>query len=493
MKLLIEHPLVVTVNDQDEVIDDGALVVEGKWIRYVGPANQVPPGPFDRVLDAHEMIALPGLVNAHCHSPANLHRGLLPGRPLEIWRAYWRSTLRVMKAEDFYASALLGAAEMLRTGTTTVLDHFFGNQDLPFMGAGDAIRAMRELGLRHVVALTLSDKRYEETVPIEQQPGQPSAEIQRMTQSETQDARTWLETCDAFIAKYHDPDRLTTCCPGPSAVQRCTDKLLTGAAELARKGNLPMHIHLAETMSQKVMGPRLYGTSLLRHLESIGVLGPNLSLAHSIWIDREDIDPIAQSGATPVHNPASNLRLGSGLAPVPQLLSSGAHVALGTDGAASNDGQNMFDALRLATLIHNPNEPDYRLWVTPLQALRMATREGARAFGLPTGILVPGRLADIVLLRRDTPAFTPLNNVISQLALCENGSSVDTVLVDGEVVVEGGRLTRRHEQEVLKLVTKCMEQLSPQMQREMLETESAEPVLAEMYFQTVGQRKNPTS
>ncbi len=490
MRLLIEHPLVVTVNDQDEIIEDGAVVIEGKWIRYVGPAGQIPPGPFDRVLDGRKMIALPGFINAHCHSPANLHRGLIPGRPLEIWRAYWRSTLRVMRAEDFYASALLGAAEMLKTGTTTVLDHFFGNQALPFMGAGDAIRAMRELGLRQVVALTLSDKRYEETVPLDQHTGPPSAEIQRMTQSETQDTRTWLESCEAFIAEYHDPDRLTTCCPGPSAVQRCTDKLLTGAAEIARQGNLPIHIHLAETFSQKVMGPKLYGTSLLRHLESIGVLGPNLSLAHTIWIDKEDIMPIAQSGATPVHNPASNLRLGSGLAPVPQLLSSGAHVALGTDGAASNDGQNMFDALRLATLIHNPNVPDYRSWVTPLQALRMATRDGARAFGLPTGVLAPGRLADIVLLRRDTPAFTPLNNVLSQLALCENGSSVDTVVVDGEIVLEKGELTRRREREVLELVNSSMDQMRPGMEREMMEAQNAEPDLAEMYFRIVGQRKD---
>ena len=120
---------------------------------------------------------------------------------------------------------------------------------------------------------------------------------------------------EAFIADYHDPDQLTTCCPGPSAVQRCTDALLTGAADLARQQHLPMHIHLAETLSQKVMGPRLYGTSLLKHLETLGVLGPNLSLAHTVWIDMEDIDPIVRSGATSVHNPASNLRLGSGFAP----------------------------------------------------------------------------------------------------------------------------------------------------------------------------------
>ncbi|MEE8301231.1 MAG: amidohydrolase family protein, partial [Candidatus Tectomicrobia bacterium] len=412
----------------------------------------------------------------------NLHRGLLPGRPLEIWRAYWRATLRDMQGEDFYASALLGALEMLKTGTTTVLDHFFGNQAVPFMGAGDAIRAMRELGLRHVVALTLADRRYEETVPLAGHAGPQSAEMQRMTQSETQDTQTWLDTCEAFIDTYHAPDRLTTCCPGPSAVQRCTDGLLTGAAELAAQRHLPMHIHLAETVSQKVMGPRLYGTSLLQHLQSLGVLTANLSLAHTVWIDAEDIEAIVRSGATSVHNPASNLRLGSGLAPIPQLLASGAHVALGTDGAASNDGQNMFDAMRLATLIHNPAVPDYRTWVTPSQALRMATREGARAFGLPTGILAPDHLADVVLLRRDTPSFTPLNNVLSQLALCENGAAVDTVLVDGDVVLEDGQLTRQREADVLALIGQCMERLQPEMQQEMLQTQTTEPALAEMYF-----------
>jgi len=123
----------------------------------------------------------------------------------------------------------------------------------------------------------------------------------------------------------------------------------------------------------------------------------------------------------------------------------------------------------------------------------MATREGARAFGLPVGILAPGRLADIVLLRRDTPSFTPLNNVLSQLALCENGSSVDTVFVDGELVVEKGRLTRRHEKEVLGLVNKSMDHMRQGMQREMLEAQAAEPDLAEMYFRIVGQRKDRPS
>lgn len=489
MAMLLRNVLLVTVNDQDEVVEDGSLVIDGKWLKYVGPSAAAPPGPFDRVIDGRRLIAVPGFVNAHCHSPENLFRGLLESRPLEIWRSYYRAMLRVMKEEDFYASALLGAMEMLKNGATTVLDHFFGNQAVRFTGAGAAIRAMRDLGLRHVVALTISDKRYEETVPLDQAAAGLSPEIQRMTQSETRATRQWLEECEAFIAEHHDPQKLTTCCPGPSAVQRCSDALLTGAAEISQRQNLPLHIHLAETKAQKIMGRRLYGSSLLQHLKALGVLGPNLSLAHSIWIEKEDIGLFAQSGATAVHNPASNLRLGSGLAPVPELLAAGAHVALGTDGAASNDTQNMFDALRLVAVIHNPAITDFRTWITPVQALRMATRDGARAFGLPAGVLAPGRLADVVLLRRDTPAFTPLNSVLHQLAFCENGSSVDTVIVDGDVVVEGGRLTRMKEEEVLRIASQSMDRLRPQVEQEIKAAQTMEPALTEMYFRVFDQGK----
>ncbi|HXK30797.1 MAG TPA: amidohydrolase [Candidatus Binatia bacterium] len=486
MKTLIRNAVVVTMNEQNDVIDNGSAVVDGNRLSYVGPAEWTPPGPFDRTIDASRMIAMPGMVNAHCHSPANLVRGMMPSKPLEIWRAYYRASLRDMRDEDFYASALLGGLEMLKAGATTVLDHFFGNQLCPFMGAGAAVLAMRDLGLRHVVALTLSDKNYEETIPLGERDSTLNDEIKRMSASEAKKTQTWLDECEAFIDTFHAPEKLTTACPGPSAVQRCTDALLTGAAELAQKKNLPLHIHLAETKAQAVMGKQLYGTSLLQHLASIGVLRPNLSLAHSIWIEPADIELFARSGATPVHNPASNLRIGSGLAPVKQFFSAGVNLALGTDGAASNDGQNMFDALRLAALIHNQAGTDFNEWVAPVHALAMATRNGARAFGLDAGVLAPGKLADLVLLRRDTPAFTPLNDVMSQLVFCENGSGVDTVIVNGEIVVEGGRPTKVDEQEVLRLAAQARTRLDPSIQRELGAARTMEPALAEMYFRVFG-------
>ncbi|MGH7808753.1 MAG: amidohydrolase family protein, partial [Candidatus Binatia bacterium] len=127
MKTLIRNPLVVTMNEDNEIVNQGAIVVDGNRLTFVGSAQSMPPGPFDRVIDADRFIAIPGLVNAHCHSPANLVRGMMPSKPLEIWRAHYRASLRDMREEDFYASALLGGMEMLKNGATTVLDHFAGS------------------------------------------------------------------------------------------------------------------------------------------------------------------------------------------------------------------------------------------------------------------------------------------------------------------------------------------------------------------------------
>src|SRR5262245_44754055 len=184
MKILIRNPLIVTMNVQNEVVDKGAIVVDDKRIAYVGPTQWTPAGPFDSTVEADRMIAMPGMVNAHCHSPANLVRGVMPSKPLEIWRTYYRASLRDMRDEDFYASALLGGMDMLKNGATTVLDHFAGSASCRFMGAGAAIQAMRDLGLRHVASLTMTDKNYEDTIPIGDPDPRLNDEIKRMSASE---------------------------------------------------------------------------------------------------------------------------------------------------------------------------------------------------------------------------------------------------------------------------------------------------------------------
>src|SRR5687767_13286248 len=191
MNLLIRNALIVTMNEQNEVIEKGSIAIKGDRLAYVGSAQWTPAGPFDRIIDADRLVAMPGMINAHCHSPANLVRGMMPSKPLEIWRAYYRASLGDMRDEDFYASALLGGMEMLKSGATTVLDHFFGNQACRFMGAGAAIQAMHDLGLRHVVALTLSDRNYEETIPLGSGAAAVGDEIKRMSQSEAKATQAW--------------------------------------------------------------------------------------------------------------------------------------------------------------------------------------------------------------------------------------------------------------------------------------------------------------
>src|SRR5262247_2653384 len=232
MKTLIRNALLVTMNQQNDVIENGSIVIDGNKLEYVGPTEWTPPGPFHRTIEANRRIAMPGMVNAHCHSPANLVSGMMPSKPLEIWRAYYRASLRGMRDEDFYASALLGGMEMLKSGATTVLDHFAGSASCRFMGAGAAIQAMRDLGLRHVAALTVTDKNYEETIPIGDPDPRLNDEIKRMSASEAKATKAWLDDCEAFVDSFHAPDKLTIACPGPSAVQRCTDELLSGCAAI---------------------------------------------------------------------------------------------------------------------------------------------------------------------------------------------------------------------------------------------------------------------
>jgi cytosine/adenosine deaminase-related metal-dependent hydrolase len=489
MPTLISNAMILTMNERNEVIERGDIVIDGNCIAYVGPAGSTPPGRFDKVIDAGRMIAMPGMINAHCHSPANLVRGMMPSKPLEIWRAYYRASLRGMREEDFYASALLGGMEMLKSGATTVLDHFAGDPACRFMGAGAAVQAMRDLGLRHVVSLTLADKNYEDTIPLGGAAPELAGEIGRMSASEAKSARAWLDECAEFIDSFHAPEKLTIACPGPSAVQRCTDELLAGAAEMARQKALPLHLHLAETKAQAVQGRTIYGHSLLRHLDSLGIVRENLSCAHSIWIEDEDIALFGGRGATPVHNPASNLRLGSGLARIKEFFADGVNVALGTDGSASNDGQNMFDAVRLAALIHNQAGSDFNHWIAPAEALVMATKNGARAFGLNAGMLAPGKLADLVLLRRNVAAFTPLNDVVSQIVYCENGSDVDTVVVNGEIVIERSRLSKIDEAEILARAIAARARLDRMIRRELAAASSMEPALARMYFKVFGENQ----
>jgi cytosine/adenosine deaminase-related metal-dependent hydrolase len=230
--------------------------------------------------------------------------------------------------------------------------------------------------------------------------------------------------------------------PSPTNPVRCSDELLIMCRDLAAQHDLGIHTHLLESKVQTALAQRRYGRTMVQHLERLGLLSSRLSCAHTIWIDQEDIERLAATGTVVVHNPESNLKLGTGIAPIAKMLASGVTVALGTDGSVTNDNLVLHEAIRLAAMLGRVAERERSKWVTARQALAMATEGGAKAVQLPRSIgrLQAGYRADVVLYDLDTPAWTPLNDPVQQMVFAETGSSVHTVIVDGNVVVEGRQI-----------------------------------------------------
>jgi 5-methylthioadenosine/S-adenosylhomocysteine deaminase len=229
----------------------------------------------------------------------------------------------------------------------------------------------------------------------------------------------------------------------PAGPQRCTDELLRAFAAASEAEGRPMHSHILETKVQAVAARELYGKTMVAHLRDLGVLSPRLTAIHAVWLSRDDIAMLAEAGSTVAHNPICNLKLLSGVAPVPRLLEAGVTVALGTDNPSANDSSSLWDSVKFAALLQSLDGPMPRATSAARAALRMATAGGARSMGLADdlGAVEAGRRADLVLLDLGTLGFVPLNDPVRQVVYCENGGSVRTVIVNGRVVVDGGKLT----------------------------------------------------
>ena len=443
-RTLIRDALIVTCDADDRLLDPGDLVIDGDRISYIGPAQPDGAhrtGAFERDLDGSRLVLIPGLINAHTHTYATLFKGSYERMPLDLWLVAMRAPTRALTEEVLHLSSLVAGVEMLKTGTTTALDHFFGNPELPGSGIGAEVRAMRDVGLRHAVACVVMDMRWEDTLPLDATAlaavGDAAADV---TRRETAQA---IEGAEAFIRDHHRRHPLTTCLVGPSAAHRCSDDLLRRSRELADATGTGIHLHLAEAKSHAIRSRKLFGESLVGRLDRLGVLGPDVSMAHGVWLEDDELDLIARRRATLVHNPASNLKLGSGVARVPAMWARGVNVAVATDGPCSSDNFNMFEALRLAGLLHTSNQVDYRDWPSARQVLRMATRAAARAVRMEDeiGSLEAGRLADVVALTRDSAHWASRNDPFVQLVYSENGSSIERVFVGGREVVANGRVT----------------------------------------------------
>jgi cytosine/adenosine deaminase-related metal-dependent hydrolase len=339
-------------------------------------------------------------------------------------------------AREVYVSALLGGAEMLASGTTAVIDHF-PEQGFGLEHVEAVVRAYRDLGMRAAVALRVFDGSYDDIMPPQGLP----AELAGQNPLAVAPLEETMALVRDAISRFHDPDRRIQVFPAPSNPSRCSDQLLCSCDELAARHGLGMHTHLLETEVQTHIAQERYGTTMVRHMERLGVLSPRLSCAHTIWIDEDDIGRLAGYGATVVHNPESNLKVGAGFMPLPAMRRAGLSIALGTDGASTNDNLVLHEAMRLAAIVHRPLERSRARWPRAEHVLDMATVGGAAALQCPDlGTIAPGQRADLVLYDLEHLRWTPCNDPAQQLVFGEAGDSVHTVIVDGRILLQAGRL-----------------------------------------------------
>ena len=485
MRTLIQAGLIVSVNARMDIWRPGFLLITDNKIESAGPGNG-PPGDFQETVVLPKSIVIPGLVNGHAHSPSNLVKGTWARLPLEIWRQYIRAAWREYSDEALYVSAQVGAVEMLKTGCTAVLDHFYSGSHSRYMGALAAVQAMQDIGQRGAVALTVSDRQYENTVDVPQDLSAAArAEIKRISEFETTET---LEDFPGFVEEVRRRSDIVVPMIGPSAPHRCSDEMLAGCIRLAREFDTAVHVHVAETKGQFLQARKLFGTSPVMHLDKIGVLDERLSMAHCVWLTEDDVKRVAERGATVIHNPASNGKLGSGRMRYDDMLRAGVRIGLATDGSGSNDTQNMFEAMRLAGIIHNNNARDYMDWPTGEEILRSATSNSAHALGLggKVGALEPGQFADLVVLTRASFHYAPLNNVVNQLVYCENGMSVTDVMVNGRWVVRGGEVCTINERALYRRAQALRDEMDERLKKQFEQTAALEPALREAYFRSAG-------
>lgn len=428
---LVRGGIVVRMRGSAWVAERADILVEGTVISTVGPDLRLVPGQVRRVIDASGCIVLPGLINVHTHSYATFFRGLFDRLTLEPWAVYATATTVARTRREGYVSAALAAVVHLRTGTTAVLDHLGGSLESQI----GALEAYRDLGLRVAVARMVSDVQAHLTVPVDWERFGgclPSVIPEVASLSSIRDEMEHL------LGMWNVPDARVSVMLGPSGPQRCTSELLELCRDLSAAHGVGLHTHLLETRQQARFARETFGRSTVEELDRLGMLDARFSGAHAVWCLLADLRRLASAGVALVHNPWSNLVLGSGVANVPAWKEAGIVAALGTDGVNCGGNLNMFRAMSLAMVLHPSGADRVEDWPSVGDVLRMATAGGAAVLGASgrVGSLEPGYEADLVIVSAESTALVPEEGLLSQLVHGETAENVRTVLVAGQVVVE---------------------------------------------------------
>jgi 5-methylthioadenosine/S-adenosylhomocysteine deaminase len=439
MSLLIHGGKVLNSKSMD--LEQADILIQEDRISAVGP--NLPAFDDAQKLNAVDQIILPGLINAHTHAHNNLLKASGDNWTLEDLLNHGAALNSNRTIEAQYVSAAIGAVEMIKTGCTATFDMFMSFPSPNDESIEAVVRAYTDVGLRAVVAPAVADIVFYRTVPglldlipkalrqrVESIQASPTEGLLRMTENAIQ---RWNGSAGGRIHLGVAPT-----IPG-----QCTDTFLAGCLRLLQEYGVRLHTHLAETKVQALYGVQRWGKTIVGHLADIGLLGPHFIGGHGVWLTDEDIQLLADTGSLIVHNPASNLKLGSGIAPIREMLDRGITVGLGADGSMSSDNQNLFEAMRFAALVGKVRFPHRPLrWVGALDVWKMATSGSATLLGMmdDIGSIAPGRKADLILLQSDSVFLRPLNHVINALVYTESGADVTTVLIDGRMVLHHGRM-----------------------------------------------------
>jgi 5-methylthioadenosine/S-adenosylhomocysteine deaminase len=422
VSLIVTHGIVVTMDANRRVLQDGAVAIDGADIVAVDTAAAVRRRFRGRdTIDAGGQVIMPGLINTHTHAPMVLFRGLADDLALTEWLNdyIFPAEAKMVSPEFVRAGTRLAALEMIESGTTTFADMYYFEEEIA--------KETKAAGLRAVLGETI-------------------------IQFPVADAKTpadALARAETFIKDFqHDP--LITPAVAPHSMYNLDGPTLRAARDLSRRYNVPTLIHLAETRDEVKTAQERFKASPVAYLDSLGFFGPGVVAAHGVWVSDAEIALLKAKGVGISHNPESNMKLASGIAPVTAYLRADAAIGLGTDGAASNNDLDMFDAMREASLLAKVATSDPQA-VSARTALEMATIRGARALGMENqiGSLEPGKRADLIVVSMKSARQTPMYDPISHLVYVTHGDDVQDTIVQGRVLMRNRKVLTLDEPAVL--------------------------------------------
>jgi guanine deaminase len=419
----------VLINADDSYITTDVQIIDGK-IAAIAPNLNI----VGTVVDGSNKLLLPGFINAHTHSSEMWQRGIMSALPLELWLAELYD-FAPLDTEQVYLSALGTAVETLLSGGTSLVDHLVLIPEQELETIACAVRAYQTVGIRAFIAPLIQD----ESLTA----GIPTGEANLTHEPFFRTTAATLEIMEAAIQQYHRPEEGVSFLVAPTGIQLCSDALFQGCIELSDRYNICRHSHLLETKAQAKLAQEKYGCSAVTHLKQIGYLSDRTSLAHCVWLDDADITILAETQSTVVHNPLSNLRLGSGIAPILKYCQAGINVSFGCDGASSNDSQDLLEAIKIGSILHNVTDFDYRHWITPRKAVEMAALGGAKGLNMADklGTLTVGKQADLVLYDLTNLSLLPRTDPIGLLVLGRPTNVVNSVWVNGKQIVADSQVT----------------------------------------------------